>query len=84
MEERFGVPWRPLGLPVGLRETDEFFKVLEELAGRPTPEKHAQERGRLIDAYVDGHKYIFNKRAVVYGEEDLVVGIAVLPGGDRR
>ena len=75
LEERFGVPWRPLGLPIGLRETDEFFKVLEDLAGRITPGKHAAERGRLIDAYVDGHKYIFGKRAVVYGEEDLVVGI---------
>jgi nitrogenase molybdenum-iron protein NifN len=75
LEERFGVPWRPLGMPIGLRETDELFKVLEDLAGRITPAKHGQERGRLIDAYVDGHKYIFNKRAVVYGEEDLVVGI---------
>ena len=24
---------------------------------------------------MDGHKYIFNKRAVVFGEEDLVVGL---------
>jgi nitrogenase molybdenum-iron protein NifN len=39
------------------------------------PEQHAWERGRLIDAYVDGHKYIFGKRAVVYGEADLVVGL---------
>jgi nitrogenase molybdenum-iron protein NifN len=29
----------------------------------------------LIDAYVDGHKYLFDKRAVVYGEEDLVIGL---------
>ena len=75
LEERFGVPWHPLGMPIGLRETDEFFEVLEDLTGVSTPAKHAAERGRLIDAYVDGHKYIFNKRAVVYGEEDLVVGI---------
>jgi nitrogenase molybdenum-iron protein NifN len=75
LEERFGVPWRPLGMPIGLRETDEFFKVLEDLTGRMTPDKHAAERGRLIDAYVDGHKYIFGKRAVVFGEEDLVVGL---------
>ena len=75
LEERFGVPWHPLGMPIGLRETDEFFKVLEDLTGRTTPDQHAAERGRLIDAYVDGHKYIFNKRAVVYGEEDLVVGL---------
>jgi nitrogenase molybdenum-iron protein NifN len=75
LEQRFQVPCYSLGLPLGLRESDAFFKVLEDLAGRATPEPHAAERGRLIDAYVDGHKYIFNKRAVVYGEEDLVVGL---------
>ena len=78
LEERFGVTWHPVGMPIGLRETDEFFKVLEGLTGVSTPARHAAERGRLIDAYVDGHKYIFNKRAVVYGEEDLVVGIVSL------
>jgi nitrogenase molybdenum-iron protein NifN len=75
LDERFGIPLYPLGRPIGLRESDRFFQALEELSERPIPEKHALERGRLIDAYVDGHKYIFDKRAVVYGDEDLVVGI---------
>jgi nitrogenase molybdenum-iron protein NifN len=75
---RFGMELHQLGMPIGLRETDRFFEVLEQLAGRPTPASHAFERGRLIDAYVDGHKYLFNKRAVVYGEEDLVVGLTSL------
>ena len=74
LAEKFGVPHHRLGMPVGIRETDAFFHLLEELSGRPTPEKYAKERGRLVDAYVDGHKYVFGKRAVVYGEEDLVVG----------
>ena len=75
LDTRFGVPLHSLGMPIGLRESDVFFEVLEELSGREMPEKHALERGRLIDAYVDGHKYIFDKRAIVYGEEDLVVGL---------
>ena len=75
LDARFGVPLHSLGMPIGLRESDSFFELLEELSGQATPEKHALERGRLIDAYVDGHKYIFDKRAIVYGEEDLVVGI---------
>ena len=75
LDARFGVPLHSLGMPIGLRESDVFFEVLEELSGREMPEKHALERGRLIDAYVDGHKYIFDKRAIVYGEEDLVVGL---------
>ncbi len=29
-----------------------------------------------MDAYVDGHKYLFGKRAIVFGDEDMVVGLA--------
>jgi nitrogenase molybdenum-iron protein NifN len=76
LSERFGVPCHSLGLPIGIQETDRFFQTLESISGRPTPREHEQERGRLIDSYVDGHKYIFGKRAVVYGEEDLVTGLA--------
>jgi nitrogenase molybdenum-iron protein NifN len=76
LDARFGVPLQSLGMPIGLRESDRFFEVVQELAGQDMPEKHALERGRLIDAYVDGHKYIFDKKAVLYGEEDLVVGLA--------
>ncbi|MHB8766095.1 MAG: nitrogenase component 1 [Deferrisomatales bacterium] len=75
LEERFGVALHRLGAPVGLRETDRFFQALEAVAGRPTPEGHAGERGRLVDAYVDGHKYLSGVRAVVYGDEDLAVGL---------
>ncbi len=52
-----------------------FLKCWKNCPERATPEKHALERGRLIDAYVDGHKYIFDKKAIVYGEEDLVIGL---------
>lgn len=75
LEHMFGVPAVKLGLPVGIRETDRFFSVLEKLSGRKTPEKQARLRGRLVDAYVDGHKYLMGKRAMVYGEEDFVTGI---------
>lgn len=75
LKAMFGVRLFQLGLPVGLRETDLLFSLLEMLAGRETPRAHALERGRFLDAMVDGHKYVFGKRAVVYGEEDLVVGL---------
>ncbi|MCK8602524.1 nitrogenase component 1 [Desulfoferrobacter suflitae] len=75
LETRFQVPLHRLGVPIGLRESDRLFEVLQLLAGVETPEKHVLERGRLIDAYVDGHKYTFGKGAVIYGEEDLVIGL---------
>lgn len=76
LQEDFAVPAFRIGTPIGVRETDTFFQHLEHLSHKPTPRKYEQERGRLIDAYVDGHKYVSGKRAVVYGEEDLVVGLA--------
>lgn len=75
LERRFGVPRIGLGLPMGIRETDALFTALEDVSGRPTPERYARERGRYVDSLVDGHKYVAGKRAIVYGEEDLVVGL---------
>jgi nitrogenase molybdenum-iron protein NifN len=75
LEGRFGVPLRRLGLPLGLRETDSLFAALKELSGRETPRELALERGRYIDSLVDGHKYVSGMRAVVYGEEDLIIGM---------
>ena len=75
LENRFQVPLHSLGMPIGLRETDSLFEVLKVLAGSELPRKYDLERGRLIDAYVDAHKYIFGKGAVIYGEEDLVIGL---------
>ena len=75
LENHFRVPLHSLGMPIGLRETDSFFEVLKALAGCELPKKYDLERGRLIDAYVDAHKYIFDKGALIYGDEDLVIGL---------
>ena len=75
LRSRFGVPCHRIGLPIGLRESDVLFRELSRISGRPTPPCREEERGRLVDAYVDGHKYLFGKRAVVFGEADLVAGL---------
>ena len=76
LEERFGVPRITVGLPIGIKETDRFFECLVRPVGRQAPAEFGKERGRLIDAYIDGHKYVFGKRAVIYGEVDLVAALA--------
>jgi len=76
LQEKFNIEREIFGLPIGINETDRFFDLLSSVSGRAIPEKHSMERGRLVDAYVDGHKYVFGKRAVIYGEEDMVVGLA--------
>ena len=78
LQDRFGTPNYRVGLPMGLRANDIFFEVLETISEKAMPDRYVQQRGRLIDAFVDGHKYVFGKRAVVYGEEDLVLGLCSL------
>jgi nitrogenase molybdenum-iron protein NifN len=73
---RCAVPGTTLGLPIGTRETDAFFDYLAALSGRDAPAHHTAERGRLVDAYVDSHKYLFGRRAVLVGDPDLLIGIA--------
>ena len=80
LTREFGVSCHSLGLPIGVAETDRFFQILEEISGRPTPDKHLEERGRLLDSFVDGHKYLMNVRAALYGEEDLVLAMAAFCG----
>jgi nitrogenase molybdenum-iron protein NifN len=75
LEENFSVPCHQTPMPMGIDATDRFFSILEKLSGKTTPKYLTMERGRLIDAYIDGHKYLFGKRAVIYGEEDLVLGM---------
>lgn len=76
LEAKHGVPCHSMGLPIGVDATDTLMRKLEALTQTPIPQKHIKERSRLLDAYADGHKYVRGARAVVYGEEDLVVAMA--------
>jgi nitrogenase molybdenum-iron protein NifN len=65
-----------LGLPMGVRATDRLCDALGALSGNEMPAWLEKERGRLLDAYADGHKYVFGKRVAVYGDPELVAGMA--------
>jgi nitrogenase molybdenum-iron protein NifN len=77
LSEYFQVPLRRMGLPVGLKASDQFFQMLEDVSGQKTPQKYSGQRARLLDSYVDAHKYVFGKKAVVYGEDDFVTAVAL-------
>jgi nitrogenase molybdenum-iron protein NifN len=80
LQQQFLLPCYSLGQPIGVNETDLLFHILEKLTGKATPAIYKEERGRLIDAYVDGHKYVSGARAVIYGEEDLIIGLVAFLG----
>jgi nitrogenase molybdenum-iron protein NifN len=77
LEEKFGVNRVNLPLPLGVKATDNFIEKLEEISGRSVADKYLSERGRLIDSYVDAHKYVFGIKAAIFGDEDMVASMAV-------
>ena len=77
LNREFGIPCHCLGLPIGLEATDAFLAVLARVSGRPLPEQLEAERARLLDAYVDAHKVLAGQRAVVFGDEDLAIALAL-------
>jgi nitrogenase molybdenum-iron protein NifN len=75
LNEKFGTRLFDMPLPIGVEATDRFFKLLSDLAGLSIPAAFKAERARLIDAYVDGHKYTAGKRVAVFGDADFVVSM---------
>ena len=71
-----GAQAQVLGLPIGIRATDDIVEELQRVTGADCPQWLVKERGRLLDAYADGHKYVFGKRIGLYGDPELVVALA--------
>jgi len=76
LSERHGVPLTRLGLPIGVTATDALVAALAAAAGVPIPDALTAERGRLVDAYVDGHKYLAGQRVAIVGDPDLAAALA--------
>jgi len=75
MEEQFGVKAYQQRLPIGIEATDRLIHTLSEISGKKTPASLNQERGRLTDAYIDAHKVCFDKRVLLFGDEELALGL---------
>ncbi|AKB55790.1 MULTISPECIES: nitrogenase component 1 [Methanosarcina] len=75
LEESYGVHGYDVPIPIGLSNTDIFFTELVKIIGCPIPEKYQKERGRLLDAMVDVHKYLYGVKAAVYGDPDFVFSL---------
>jgi nitrogenase molybdenum-iron protein NifN len=75
LQEFHGVPGYSVPIPIGLSNTDTLFTELVNILKCPIPEKYQNERGRLLDAMVDVHKYLYGVKAAVYGDPDMVFSL---------
>ena len=75
LEGNYSVPGHSVPIPIGLSNTDNFFTELVSILNCHIPEKYQKERGRLLDAMVDVHKYLYGVKAAVYGDPDMVFSL---------
>ncbi|SHH67502.1 nitrogenase cofactor biosynthesis protein NifB [Clostridium grantii] len=78
LKEEYGVPLYKCAIPIGLENTDIFFEILSSITKKPMPAKYKKQRGLLLDAMIDAHKYNSEARAIIYGEPELAYGITKL------
>ena len=77
LEKEFDLPTIVGPTPIGIRNTDTFLANLKKLTGKPIPESLVRERGIAIDALTDlTHMFFAEKRVAIYGNPDLVIGLA--------
>ncbi|MDD2335567.1 MAG: Fe-only nitrogenase subunit beta [Geobacteraceae bacterium] len=77
LEKKFQIPTIVGPTPIGIRNTDTFLQNLKMMTGKPIPESLVRERGLAIDALTDlTHLFFADKRVAIYGNPDLVIGLA--------
>ena len=77
LEKRWDVPAIIGPTPIGIRNTDTFLQNLKTLTGKPIPASLVRERGIALDALTDlTHMFLADKKVAIYGNPDLVIGLA--------
>jgi len=77
LKRKFDVPAIIGPTPIGIRNTDTFLQNVKTMTGEPIPESLVRERGIAIDALTDlSHMFFADKKVAIYGNPDLVIGLA--------
>ncbi|APM40320.1 nitrogenase cofactor biosynthesis protein NifB [Clostridium kluyveri] len=78
LRDKFKVPLYKCGIPLGIRNTNEFISLVSKITGKTIPEEYIIQKGRYLDAMIDNHKYTGEARVVLYGEPELLLSTARL------
>lgn len=75
MQRRYKIPIY-YGLPIGIKNTDDFIINIAKVTGLEIPDKLLDERGKLIDAIVDTIHYTMDKKVGIFGDPDFVIAVS--------
>jgi nitrogenase molybdenum-iron protein beta chain len=77
LESEFDVPAVIGPTPIGIRNTDIFLQNVKNMTGKAIPESLVRKRGIALDAISDlTHMFLAGKRVAIYGNSDMVIGLA--------
>jgi nitrogenase molybdenum-iron protein beta chain len=77
LQNEFDVPATIGPTPIGIANTDTFLKNLVKITGKKIPDSLVRERGKALDAMADlAHMFFADKKVAIYGDPDLVIGLA--------
>ncbi len=77
LEKEFNLPTIIGPTPIGIRNTDVFLKNVQRLTDKPITQALVHERGIAMDALADlTHMFLADKKVAIYGNPDLVIGLA--------
>lgn len=77
LEREFDVPALIGPTPIGIRNTDTFLANVKKMTGKPISKSLVKKRGIALDAIADvSHMFLAGKRVAIYGNPDLVIGLA--------
>ena len=74
LEKQHKVPYTLIPMPIGIALTDKYVMALRGVSEQEVPQELETERGRLLDLMLDSHAYVYNKKAAIYGDPDIVYG----------
>lgn len=76
LEKKCNVPFKTLGMPIGVARTDEYVMALQSFSKQEVPYALEEERGQLVDIMIDIHPYTYNKKVAIFGDTDTVLALA--------
>jgi len=77
LESEFEVPAIVGPTPIGIRNTDTFLANVKKMTGKAIPQSLVRKRGIALDAIADvSHMFLAGKKVAIYGNPDLVIGLA--------
>ncbi len=76
LKTAYGQQTEAFNYPMGIAAFDRFLIKVSEITGKPVPEAIKWERGIAVDAATDAHQYLHGKRFALFGDPDVMLGLA--------